>query len=218
MPTASRYVASGDHRRMRELVLRGSRYTLALFVPVCVTLMALAEPLLRAWLGDRYGEGAAALTILVSYWLLYGALVVTPGFLVGAGKAREVALIMSAAAAAQHRPVADPDPGAGPRGPGAGHRRWPSRSPSRSCCGSACAPVGSASGSWPARPGCPPTRWALRLAGALVALRLAAEPTGLAAVDARPGLLGVVGYWLAYYALFLDPGERALVRGLLRRG
>ena len=27
------------------------------------------------------------------------------------------------------------------------------------------------------------------------------------------GLLGVGGYWLAYYALFLDPGERALVRG-----
>ena len=99
VPTASRYVAAGDDRRLRELVLRGSRYTLALFVPVCVTLMALAEPLLRAWLGDRYGEGATALTILVSYWLLYGALVVTPGFLVGAGRAREVALVMSAAAA-----------------------------------------------------------------------------------------------------------------------
>ena len=33
VPTASRYVATGDERRLRELVLRGSRYTLALFVP-----------------------------------------------------------------------------------------------------------------------------------------------------------------------------------------
>src|ERR671914_343133 len=100
MPTASRYVAAGDSRRLQELVVRGTRYTLALFVPLCVTLMALAEPILEVWLGERYGEGAAALTILVSYWLLYGGLVVTPGFLVGAGRAREVARIVIAVAVA----------------------------------------------------------------------------------------------------------------------
>ncbi len=98
VPTASRYVAAGDSRRLRELVLRGTRYTLALFVPLCVTLMVLAEPILDVWLGDRYGEGAAALAILVSYWLLYGGLVVTPGFLVGAGRARDVGLVMVGAA------------------------------------------------------------------------------------------------------------------------
>ena len=46
VPTASRYVATGDERRLRELAVRGSRYTLALFVPLCVTLMVLAEPIL----------------------------------------------------------------------------------------------------------------------------------------------------------------------------
>ena len=56
VPTASRYVAAGDERRLRELAVRGTRYTLALFVPLCVTLMALAEPILEVWLGDRYGE------------------------------------------------------------------------------------------------------------------------------------------------------------------
>src|SRR5215204_1904447 len=90
VPTASRYVATGDERRLRELALRGSRYTLALFVP----LMTLAEPILEVWLGQRYSGGATALTILVAYWLLYGALVVTPGFLAGAGRAREAARIM----------------------------------------------------------------------------------------------------------------------------
>ena len=94
VPTASRYVATGDERRLRELAVRGSRYTLALFVPMCVTLMALAEPILGVWLGDRYTGGATALTILVAYWLLYGALVVTPGFLVGAGRAPQVARLM----------------------------------------------------------------------------------------------------------------------------
>ena len=38
-------------RRLRELAVRGTRYTLALFVPLCVTLMALAEPILDVWLG-----------------------------------------------------------------------------------------------------------------------------------------------------------------------
>ena len=93
VPTASRYAATGDAERLRQLTLRGTRYTLALFVPLCVTLMALAEPILDVWLGDRYAGGAAALTILVSYWLLYGGLVVTPGFLVGAGAARYAARI-----------------------------------------------------------------------------------------------------------------------------
>ena len=98
VPTASRYVAGGEERRLRELALRGTRYTLALFVPLCVTLMVLAEPILEVWLGDRYGDGATALAILVSYWLLYGGLVVTPGFLVGAGRARTAGLVFACAA------------------------------------------------------------------------------------------------------------------------
>ena len=61
VPTASRYVATGDDRRLHELAVRGSRYTLALFVPLCVTLMVLSKPIIGVWLGDRYTEGAAAL-------------------------------------------------------------------------------------------------------------------------------------------------------------
>src|SRR5215210_133905 len=99
VPTASRYAATNDERRLHELAVRGSRYTLALFVPLCVTLMTLAEPIIRVWLGERYTDGAPALTILVSYWLLYGALVVTPGFLAGAGEARAAGLTLASAAA-----------------------------------------------------------------------------------------------------------------------
>ena len=57
VPTASRYVATGDDRRLRELALRGTRYTLALFVPVCVTLMVLAEPILERLAGRRATPG-----------------------------------------------------------------------------------------------------------------------------------------------------------------
>src|SRR3954470_5462908 len=100
LPASSRYTAQGDSARMRALVLRGSRYTLALFVPLAVTAIALAAPLLEVWLGHRFREGAAALSILVSYWLLYGALAVTPGLLIGAGRARQVARLMVVVAGA----------------------------------------------------------------------------------------------------------------------
>ena len=62
LPSASRYAAAGDERPARAPV-RGSRYTLALFVPLAVTLMALAEPIIGVWLGERYRDGATALTV-----------------------------------------------------------------------------------------------------------------------------------------------------------
>jgi O-antigen/teichoic acid export membrane protein len=216
VPTASRYVATEDARRLRELVLRGTRYTLALFVPLCVTLMALAEPILDVWLGDRYGEGAAALTILVSYWLLYGGLVVTPGFLVGAGAARYVARIFVMVAAVNLVLSLALTPALGLEGPalataipfvlafplmlGVGLR----------------AGGGVEVGELARRAWLPAYGLGVALAAALVALRLAVEPESLPAVlGAAAG--GLLAYWLAFYGLVLDVSERALVRGLLRR-
>jgi O-antigen/teichoic acid export membrane protein len=216
VPTASRYAAGEDVRRLRLLVLRGTRYTLALFVPLCVTLMALAEPILDVWLGDRYGEGAAALTILVSYWLLYGGLVVTPGFLVGAGAARYVARIFVIVAALNLGLSLALTPALGLEGPalataipfalafplmlGVGLR----------------AGGGVALGELARRAWLPAYLLGLALAAALVALRLAVDPDTLPAVLVA-AVGGVLAYWVAFYALVLSPGERRLVRGLVTR-
>jgi len=100
LPAASRYTAQLDSPRMRALVVQGSRYTLALFVPLAVTAIALSAPLLEVWLGERFRGGALALSILVSYWLLYGALGVTPGLLIGSGRARTLARYLSLVALA----------------------------------------------------------------------------------------------------------------------
>jgi O-antigen/teichoic acid export membrane protein len=54
------------------------------------------------------------------------------------------------------------------------------------------------------------------LAGALVAVRLAADPQTLPAVLGAAAV-GALAYWLAFWAWVLDPEEHALVRGLLRR-
>jgi O-antigen/teichoic acid export membrane protein len=215
VPTASRYVATGDERRLRELVVRGTRYTLALFVPLCVTLIVLAGPILDVWLGARYRDGDVALAILVSYWLLYGGLVVTPGFLVGAGRARGVARIMIVVASSNLVLSLALTPVLGLEGPAVGTAlpfvlAFPFML--RLGLGASGARLADVA----ARAYLP--AWALgaTLAVVLVVLRLVADPSSLGAVLAL-AVGGVVAYWGVYFALVLEPGERSFVRGLLRR-
>jgi len=215
VPTASRYVATGDERRLGELAVRGSRYTLALFVPLCVTLMVMAEQIIGVWLGDRYTEGADALTILVSYWLLYGALIVTPGFLVGAGEARTAGRTLACAAVLNLVLALVLTPDLGVEGP-------------------AVATAGALVAAYPVllrtglrasgvplpdllrRAAVPAYALGALLAGALLGIRAVLEPDSLPAV-AVVAVGGVLAYWAAFFAFVLDPGERELVSGLLRR-
>jgi O-antigen/teichoic acid export membrane protein len=70
LPASSRYVAAGDQPRLRELLLRGTRYVLAAMLPFTVTFMALSSEILDVWLGDRYKAAATAMTIFVGSWIL----------------------------------------------------------------------------------------------------------------------------------------------------
>jgi O-antigen/teichoic acid export membrane protein len=213
VPTASRYASSDDRRRLRELAVRGSRYTLALFVPLCVTLMVLAEPIVAVWLGERYTDGAGALAILVSYWLLHGALIVTPGFLAGAGAARIAGLTLASAALLNLVLALVLTPELGIEGPAV----------ATALALAAAFPVLLRSGLRASgarltellgRALIPAYTLGALLAGALAAVRWGLEPETLPAV-AGVAIAGVLVYWTAFYALVLDPGERALARGLL---
>lgn len=216
VPTASRYVALDDERRLHELGIRGSRYTLALFVPLCVTLMALAEPILSVWLGDRYDAGATALTIAVSYWLLYGALVVTPGFLAGIGRAREVAFVMLGIAAANLVLSLVLTPPLGLEGPAI------AVAVSFALAFPAMLRIGLRATALPLgelvrRAFLPAYALAAGLAALLLAARFALEVSTLPEVVLTGGA-GVLLYWAAFYRLVLEPSERALVKSLLSRG
>ena len=100
LPAASRFVAEDDRRRLGELVVRGLRYSLALMVPVSVVGMVLAAPVLEAWLGPEFREGATAMAILLALWLPYAASGVLIAVLVAAGRAALVARYLWAVAAA----------------------------------------------------------------------------------------------------------------------
>ena len=215
VPTASRYVATGDERRLQELAVRGSRYTLALFVPLCVTLMTLAEPILEVWLGDRYSGGATALTILVSYWVLYGALLVTPGFLAGAGRAREAARLMVVLAVCNLALALLLTPELGVEGPALA-TTIPFVIAYPLMLRIALLAAGVSLGELARRALAPAYLLGGLLALALMALRVGVDPRTLPAV-ALVAIGGVLAYWAAFYTLVLDPGERALVRELATR-
>ncbi|HEX2233408.1 MAG TPA: polysaccharide biosynthesis C-terminal domain-containing protein [Thermoleophilaceae bacterium] len=214
VPTASRYTATGDRHRLRELALRGSRYTLALIVPVCVVLIALAEPILEVWLGERYGAGAGALSILSSYWLLYAALLVTPGFLVGAGRARELARVVAVVAVANLALTLALTPELGLEGPALG-TAIPFALAFPLLLRLALGVSGLSLGELARQAWFPAYTTGAVLAAGLVALRLAAEPDSLGAVLAAAAC-GLLAYWIAFYLVWLRRDERELVRGLGR--
>jgi O-antigen/teichoic acid export membrane protein len=100
LPTASLYFGEGDDRRLRELLVRGLRYTLALVVPMAVTGMVLATPLLEAWLGPKFGAAGLTMAILMSYWLVNGCTSVIQGIIIaGEGASKIVPIAWSVAAA-----------------------------------------------------------------------------------------------------------------------
>ncbi len=92
MPAASLYAARGDAWRLRELLMRGTRYVAIVMTPLTVTLMTLAAPILRVWLGQRFVLSADSMTIFVSYWLVASCPSVGLAMLIAVGRVRAVAV------------------------------------------------------------------------------------------------------------------------------
>jgi len=199
-----------SHARLGELAVRGSRYSLALFVPLTVTAMVLGAPALEVWLGEQFRAGATPLALLVSYWLLYGALAVNPAFLVGAGQARRVALTAACVAGANLVLSIALTPLLGLEGPAlATAIAYLAAFPAFLAITRSVVP--GAVGALARQAWLPAyslgAALALALLGARAALPL--ERPGLLIVVL---LLGPTLYWLAYWRLWLAPGERRLVR------
>ncbi|MEA2195482.1 MAG: hypothetical protein QOG42_1916 [Solirubrobacteraceae bacterium] len=90
VPVASGYIAAGDEERLHDLLLRGTRYVMAIVAPVTVVLMVISAPLLEAWLGPRFRVAAPAMAILLSYWVVNAATGIGGAMLVARGRAAEL--------------------------------------------------------------------------------------------------------------------------------
>ncbi|MEI6727172.1 MAG: oligosaccharide flippase family protein, partial [Actinomycetes bacterium] len=88
MPAASGFVGEDATERLRILFLRGSKYVDAFVLPFVVTIIALAGPLLRLWLGPAYAGQTLAAQLFVGYYLLNANTTVSGAILVGTGRLR----------------------------------------------------------------------------------------------------------------------------------
>jgi O-antigen/teichoic acid export membrane protein len=213
-PAAAQYESAGDTARTRELVVRGTRYIVAAVVPFVVTFIALAAPILDAWLGDRYREAALAMSLLVSYWLFTSSIAVGSSVLIASGSVRTVAGLAWAIALVNLAVSLALTPWLGLEGVVIGTvagylvvfpvflRVVVSRLPVTI--------ADFVHEVW-----IPAFSLGLALGALLVGARLALGIDTLATVIAASAL-GIGGYFAAYYALWLRPAERRLMRSLLR--
>jgi O-antigen/teichoic acid export membrane protein len=90
IPAAANLLALESRARLRELLIRGTRYTLALSLPVTIAAMILARPLLIAWVGVRYASFAGPAQLFLTYQLVTCSATIALTMLVGMGRVRAV--------------------------------------------------------------------------------------------------------------------------------
>ena len=78
-PLATEYHVNGQQQQMQQLLLRGTRYTILMCIPVCVTLMAFCEPISRIWLQASLGESYLPAAYILFSWALLDLLTYSAG-------------------------------------------------------------------------------------------------------------------------------------------
>jgi O-antigen/teichoic acid export membrane protein len=213
VPAAARYAAERDGQRTRELLVRGTRYTLAAVVPVTIVLMVLARPILTTWLGEKFAVAATAMTLLVGYWLINGNTGVPGRMLIAAGRARVLTLYAAAVAVVNLVLSLVLTPIFGLNGVVLGTTvSFVLGFPFFFAIVLSTFPVRL--GEFAREVWLPAYTTGALMAAALIAVRLSVSLDTVPAV-AVTGLLGMFGYWGLYYLVWLRPSERALVRTVI---
>lgn len=89
MPFASQLDAQGRDSSIQTLFFRGTKYVMALVLPVVVGLMILASPIIIHWLGPAFAGQALSAQVLLSWQLLGVGAVIGEAVLVARGNARK---------------------------------------------------------------------------------------------------------------------------------
>lgn len=76
--------------RLRELVLRGAKYSSVTTIPACAVIAILAVPVITTWLGDEQAEAAGLVRLALLYLAIQTPLAVGTNVLVGTGRAGRI--------------------------------------------------------------------------------------------------------------------------------
>lgn len=92
LPATAELAAAEDERRLRELMIRGTRYTVALSLPIVTTALLVAPELIDAWIGEELVDATLATRLFLTWQLFVGLATVALSMLIGLGHARVTAL------------------------------------------------------------------------------------------------------------------------------
>jgi O-antigen/teichoic acid export membrane protein len=92
-PHSADLAARKEVGRLRGAFLIGNRLSLAVALPLCVTLGLLAEPILRVWVGPEYVGGTTVVVLLLAAMAVWALTRAGLLILQGMGEARVPALI-----------------------------------------------------------------------------------------------------------------------------
>ena len=88
VPAAATLHGAGDQVRLQELFLKGTKYQMAIMVPVIFTVLVLAERFIRLWLGPDYIYLANPARLFVVSVFLDAMIAVGQNMLVGIGRVK----------------------------------------------------------------------------------------------------------------------------------
>jgi O-antigen/teichoic acid export membrane protein len=212
LPTAAGYLAEGDIQRARDLLVRGSRYTFAAVVPLVIVFMVLAKPILVVWLGEKFAGAATAMSILVAYWLVNASTGVSGGILVAANRVRVLTLYAVAVAVLNLLLSLALTPSLGLDGVVLGTTIAAVLSgPWVIALSLSTLQVGI--GFFAREALLPAYLTGALLAAALLVVRLTVSLNNAFTV-AAVALASIGAYWAIYYLVWLQPGERNLVKNV----
>jgi len=97
VPASANLLALESRVRLRALLVRGTRYSLELSLPVTIAAMILARPLLIYWVGDQYAGYAGPTQLFLTYQLVSCTAGIANTMLVGMGRVRAVTIYVTIA-------------------------------------------------------------------------------------------------------------------------
>jgi membrane protein EpsK len=92
VPAAANLSAMNSRVRLEALLVRGTRYTLALSFPATIAAMILARPLIVSWVGTQYANMSGPAQLFLLYQLVISSATIAHTILIGLGWIRTVAL------------------------------------------------------------------------------------------------------------------------------
>jgi O-antigen/teichoic acid export membrane protein len=95
VPATANLSAMESTVRLQALLVRGTRYTLALSLPITIAAMILARPLIVGWVGERYANMAGPTQLFLVYQLVVSSATIANTMLVGLGRVRAVMTYVS---------------------------------------------------------------------------------------------------------------------------